>query len=134
MDLVLDQQAMIVRLRSNLTIVSFCTNDLKEKSQFSGNAILLLSNFSFLLKSSLMQVILVSLSRFPVSALLSLMCLEIGYTLTNAVSYARNQHLKSFFLLFPRLVQSLLLIIVEFYLLVELLQLSDLKFTFTTSS
>jgi large-conductance mechanosensitive channel len=95
---------MLRKLRRNMTIVMFCTNDVKEKHQFSGRAALLLSNFSFLLKSSLMQIILVAVCRFPSTALVSLMTLEGVYIALNITQYAKNQHLKSFFLLLPKIV------------------------------
>lgn len=50
----LDHIAMISKLRQNQAIINFCTNDLKQQEQFSQRAILLMSNFSFLIKISLM--------------------------------------------------------------------------------
>jgi len=94
---------MLRKLRRNMTIVAFCTNDLKQNHQFSGRAALLLSNFSFLLKSSLMQIILVALCRFPPTALVSLMTLELVYIILHTSQYAKNQHLKSLFLLLPKI-------------------------------
>ena len=95
---------MLRKLRRNMAIVMFCTNDLKENHQFSGRAALLLSNFSFLLKSSLMQIILVALCRFPSTALVILMILEGVYIALHITQYARYQHLKSFFLLLPKII------------------------------
>lgn len=81
---------MILKLRRNMTIVTFCTNDLKEKKQFEGKSTLLMSNFSFLIKSSLMQVILVSLCQVPVPALIMLIILEAGYAVVNLAYYLKN--------------------------------------------
>ena len=100
----LDQEAMIDKLRKNMTIVEFCTGDLKENHQFSGNTALLMSNFSFLLKSSLMQVIFVSLGAVPIPCLGLLILTEGVYFLQNIVYYAKNRHLKSFFLMLPKIV------------------------------
>ena len=47
---VLDEKFMIAKLWSNETIQKFCTNDLKEDKRFSKDTVLLMSNFSFLIK------------------------------------------------------------------------------------
>lgn len=130
----LDEQATLNKLRRNQIIVRFCTNDLQEKRQFSGKTILLMSNFSFLLKSTLMQIIIMAQCRFPITGILSLMILEGGYTILNLVHYSKNKHLKSFLLLLPKLLSSILIFSVEFCLLLGYLKLEDKKFALTQSS
>lgn len=85
--LVLDDLKTIKRLEQNLIIVKFCTNDLKENSQFSRVSMLLMSNFAFLLKMSLLQVVFVSMAMFVVLGLVTLMLIEIGYLAILIIPY-----------------------------------------------
>lgn len=125
---------MLFKLKRNMTIVNFCTGDLKDKQHYSQNAFLLLSNFSFILKSSLMQIIIVAFCSFPIPALSILIGLESVYVVCNIIQYSKNQHLKSFLLLVPRIVQSLLILTVEFCLLIPYWKLWRKDFSLSQSS
>lgn len=63
-----------------MAIASFCTSELQEKQQYSKTQTVLMSNFSFLLKMSLMQVIFVGMAMLPIVGLGTLLSLEILYT------------------------------------------------------
>lgn len=102
---------MVCKLRSNQTIVVFCTEDLVQKKEFSGKTAILMSNFSFLLKSCLNQVVLVSISLFPIPALSIFITIELTYSIYVLVLYLRFQHLKSVLLIVPKILSSALIMI-----------------------
>lgn len=121
--LIFDEQATINKLRANQTIVDFCSGDLKEKSEFSGRSALLMSNFSFLVKMSIMQVLFVGLSAFPVSCLVGLILVELLYVVANVIPYVKSRHLKSVFMLIPKVSQSAFLLTIEAILLFSCLNI-----------
>lgn len=53
-NLELDHLATINKLRRNQTIIEYCTCELKAKKEFTGKNLVLMSNFSFLIKMALM--------------------------------------------------------------------------------
>ena len=81
-----------------------------------------------------MQVLLVSLSNFPVPALVMLLILELSYLGVSVVSYVNKKHLKSFFLLLPKIIQSLLIMIVESCLLLGFIGLENRNFALSPES
>lgn len=80
---VLDEKFMISKLWKNETIQKFCTNDLKEDKSFSGNTVLLMSNFSFLIKITILHLIFVCLPFTPRLGLLLMLAVETGYVCEN---------------------------------------------------
>ena len=98
----LDEKATIQKLRRNITIMQFCTNDLKQNQSFSQVSVLLMCNFSFLLKLSLMQVIFVAMAMNVIPGLAILILLEVLYLLMILVPYCKHIHLRSFLLLIPK--------------------------------
>ena len=127
----IDYPATIKRLDQNLTVMHFSTNDLQQKKSYSGNRIILMSNFSFLLKLSVMQVILVGFNKSPVPAFFLLLSLELAYLGINVVYFFKHQHLKSIILLIPKIAQPLALILAEVVMLVNLLGFEDKNSTLT---
>lgn len=93
-----------------------------------------MSNFSFLIKSSLMQVISVSLGSTPVPCLVTLILIELVYFLQNLGYYSKNRHLKSVFLILPKLIQSAFLLIVEVSIFTSVLNLKSPKFALPVST
>ena len=87
-----------------------------------------MSNFSFLLKITAMQIFFVGLSQFPVACLVSLMILEVFYVGYVLVSEVLNCHLKNPIAMIPKVLQSLLNLAIEFLLLNSYIRLSDPKF------
>lgn len=116
---------MIFKLKKNPTIQEFCTNDLKEKAEYSRRTVLLMCNFSFLLKCSLMQVLLVAFVSQPAFGFGCLILTELVYSAINLAYYIKNRHLKNFVLLIPKVVQSGCIIAVEYLILSSYLKLSD---------
>lgn len=88
----------------------------------------MMSNFSFLIKMSMMQVLFVGLSIFPASCLVGLLILELLYLGYNLGLQIKNKHLKNFFILVPKLTQSIFLLIIEFIMLKSFLSLSNIKY------
>jgi hypothetical protein len=125
---------MLSKLKSNMTIVNFCTHDLKQKNQYQGHIAILMSNFLFLIKSAIMQIILVAMATLPITSLCMLMSLEAIYTILNLVHYFKNKHLKTFLLLIPKIVQSLLILTVEICLLSTHAKQKNWKFPLNVSS
>lgn len=123
----LDQVAMIKRLKINQTIAQFCINDLKQKRAFSENTFLLMFNFSFLVKLSMMHMILVSIPLMPKVGLFLLCGIEGGYVIMTLYQYIKSNHLKSFLLLIPKLAQSLFLLVIEAYILKSFWDLEEPK-------
>jgi uncharacterized membrane protein len=117
-----------------MTIVNFCTHDLKQKQQYQGQIAILMSNFLFLIKSAIMQILLVSMATFPIACLTSLVVLEVLYTGLNLLHYFKNKHLKTFLLLIPKIVQSLLILTVEICLLSTHAQQKNWKFPLSAAS
>jgi hypothetical protein len=93
-----------------------------------------MSNFSFLIKSSLMQVIFVSLGSVPCACLAVLVVTEGVYFLHNVVYYAKNRHLRSVFLILPKVIQSIFLLVVEISMLRSYFNLENPKFSLPISS
>lgn len=110
---------MIQMLRKNTTIKAFCTNDLVPNQEYRKKWPLLMSNFSFLLKLSISQVIVVSTATWPVVGCCMAMLLELLYITVNFFSYLNHKHIRSVFLLIPRLTQSLILFAIESLLLLS---------------
>ena len=115
-------------LLQNQAITNFCSGDLKEKKELSGKTPLLMSNFSFLIKMSMMQVLFVGLSSFPASCLVGLLILELLYLGYNLGLQIKYKHLRNFFILVPKLTQSIFLLIIEFIMLKSFLSLSNTKY------
>lgn len=84
-----------------------------------------MSNFSFLLKLSTMQLILVGFNKSPVVAFLFLIPLELVYLGINTVYFCKHKHLKSIILLIPKIAQPLALILAETIMLFGLLGFKD---------
>lgn len=124
----LDELATINKLRRNQTIIDFCCSDIKEKKNFSGKSSILMSNFSFLIKMSLMQVFFVGLSSFPVICLIGLLILEVVYMGSNLFCYIKYCHLKSFLMIIPKITQSIFLLLIESLMLNSYLRLVDNNF------
>ena len=72
---------------------------------------------------SFMQVFFVGLSPFPVSCYVGLLLVELLYIAANLVPYLKSRHLKSVFMLIPKIVQSLFLIAIEAILLYSYMRL-----------
>lgn len=125
---------MIKKLLVNQTIAQFCINDLKQKRAFSENTFLLMFNFSFLVKLSLMHMFLVSVPLMPKVGLFMLCGIEGGYVILTVYQYIKSQHLKSFLLLIPKLAQSLFLLIIECYILKSFWDLEDPKLPIPVSN
>ena len=117
-----------------MTIVNFCTNDIKQKNQYSEMPILLMSNFSFLLKASMMQVIVVGLCQFPSPALGLMIALESLYVGVDLIQYLKHQHLKSFAIFLLRITSSLLILTVEFCLLIPYIKLESWSYQLSPAS
>lgn len=94
---------MVAKLSQNMSVRQFCTESLRSKKEFSNRRLLLMSNFSFLLRLSAMQVILVGLALVPIPALITLITIEITYSVSTISFYSKHQHLKSFFLVVPKI-------------------------------
>lgn len=130
----LNQAATIERLLRNIAIENFCTSDLKPESKHSKKIVLLISNFQFLLKLSLMHLVLVGFSAAPTSGLILLIILELVYLAVYIFSYARNRHLKSVLSLLARSVQSVFLLLIEIMMLSSFLGLKAAHFSFSPPS
>jgi hypothetical protein len=131
---VLDHILMLKKLNMNETVQNFCTNDLKKKKIFSKNTVVLMSNFSFLLRISAIHFILVALPFMPGFQLSLLLMLEIGYLATNVTKYMQQKHIKSLVLLIPKVFQSAFLFLVEFTFFVNYQKLKNKKFAFTAGT
>lgn len=127
MEKILDEKEMIAKLWRNQVIQKFCTNDLKEDKSFSQNTILLMSNFSFLIKLSIVHLIFICLPFTPRFGMILMLVVEISYLFQNVRQYIRKRHLKSLIMLIPRVVQSLALIFLQFTILITYTQLENLK-------
>lgn len=125
----IDQIATIERLNRNMTIVNFSTEDLKQKKSFSGHRLILMSNFSFVLKICIMQLIIISLIKSPIPALFMMLVLELVYLGFNVAYFCKYRHLKSFLLLIPRIAQPIALITAEGLLLYNLFKFEDKAWT-----
>lgn len=119
---IIHEPATIKRLNKNMTVVNFSTNDLIQKESYSGNRLILISNFSFLLKISVMQLVIIGLTASPMPALIIMLVLELVYLGFNVIYFCKHRHLKSIILLIPRIAQPLALITAESLLLYNLLQ------------
>jgi hypothetical protein len=82
-----------------------------------------MSNFSFLLKMSVMQLAFVGLACMVIPALSFLITIELLYTWLNIHLYLRDRHLKNCLLLIPKITQSVLLLILEAILLISFTKL-----------
>lgn len=131
---ILDEKAMVAKLSQNMSVRQFCTESLRSKKEFSNRRLLLMSNFSFLLRLSAMQVILVGLALVPIPALITLITIEITYSVSTISFYSKHQHLKSFFLVVPKIGQSLALLFVEILILASYRGLQVPRFHLSESS
>lgn len=129
----INHEATLKKLQQNMTIVGFCTNDLQEKRQYSQAQPLLMSNFSFLLKLSVMQLFFVGMAMIPTPALISLLIVEIVYLISSLGIYLKHRHLKSIIILIPKVTQSLLLIGLEVFLLAFFSKLQNKNYSLTKS-
>lgn len=118
---------MIAKLWQNETIQKFCTNDLKEDKRFSQNTVLLMSNFSFLIKLTLIHLVFVCLPFTPRFGLIVMLVVEVAYLIENLRQYIRKRHLKSLVFLLPRVVQSIVLIFLQSIILRAYNSLEDKK-------
>ena len=84
-----------------------------------------MSNFSFLLKLSVMQLILVGFSKIPAVAFFFLIPLELAYLGVNLIYFCKHRHLKSLILLIPKVAQPIALILAETIMLGGLLGFED---------
>lgn len=82
-----------------------------------------MSNFSFLIRCSFLQLIIVSFPSFTILAFALIIGLEFFYLGTNVIHYTRNRHLKSFLYMIPKVLQSLILLITEFLFLLSFTRL-----------
>lgn len=92
-----------------------------------------MSNFSFLLKLSLMQLVFVGMAMIPLPGLASLLSVEALYLFGTLVVYLKQRHLKSILILIPKVVQSLLLLAIEILLLVFYSQLKKKDYALAKS-
>lgn len=104
---------MINKLVENQTIQNFCTNDLRKKTEFSKNTMVLVSNYTFLLRLVAVHVLLVGLTQMPQFQLILLMSVEILYASSSIKKYAKKKHLRSLRFLLPKVGQSLFLFTFE---------------------
>lgn len=112
-----------------MTIVKFCTNDLNQKKTFSGQQYLLMSNFSFLLKMSAMQLVFVSMALSVLPALATLILLELLYLAICILPYFKHKHLKNCLILIPKITQSVFLLLLEIVLLASYTSLTSQGFS-----
>lgn len=98
---------------------------MKKKDSFSKNTIVLLANYSFLLRISLIHFILVSLPFMPSFQLSLLILLELFYMGTNVTKYIKEKHIKSLVLLIPKVFQSFFLLFLEFLFLLNFMKLDN---------
>ena len=92
-----------------------------------------MSNFSFLLKISLMQLVFVGMAMIPIPGLATLLSVEVLYFVSTVVVFARHRHLKSILLLIPKVSQSCILLALEIFLLVFYSRLRNKDFSLTKS-
>lgn len=92
-----------------------------------------MSNFSFLLKMSIMQLIFVGMAIIPIPALATLVSLELLYLASSLGVYLKHRHLKSVILLIPKVIQSLILMVLEVFLLIFYSALQKKEFSLTKS-
>lgn len=92
-----------------------------------------MSNFSFLLKLSLMQLVFVGMAMIPMVGLVTLLLIEAIYLACTLGFYLRHRHLKSILLLIPRVAQSCTMLIMQIFLLVFYSKLQEKDFSLTKS-
>lgn len=85
----------------------------------------MISNLSFLIKTSVTQLLLVGLGRFPTTALIFLLVVELSYLAFNIISFCKYKHLKSVILLIPKIAQPIALIVTEGYLLYNIFKFEE---------
>ncbi len=63
--LVLNSKVMIEKLKENQTIQAFCTSEIKKITKFNGNGMVMISNYTFLLRLLGIHLLLVGLIKTP---------------------------------------------------------------------
>ena len=76
-------------------------------------------NFCFLLKVSLMQLVIVGLANFVATALVLLGVIELAFVALNLFAEIKYRHLRSILMLIPRVAQSLFILTLECFLLIH---------------
>lgn len=115
----IDSQKMIVKLEENQTVQQFCTSDLKKNKQFNRNTIILVSNYTFLLRLLGIHLILVGLVHGSEIQVMFLIVLELTYFGISLSKYLSKKHLRSIRFLIPKVIQSLFLLTFEFSIVVQ---------------
>lgn len=88
-----------------------------------------MSNFSFLLKLSLMQLVFAGMAMTPVAGLVTLILIEVLYLGSTLGLYLRRRHLRSVVLLIPRVAQSFIMLVLQFLLLTFYTKLQETDFS-----
>lgn len=122
---VLDSVRMIAKLERNQAIEKFCITQLKNKGLFDKSTIILMSNFMFLLKISLMHLIYVSLPTSPITGNILLVLAELVYIIMTSATFFKRKHLKSWFLIVTNWIRSGLFLSVTLSILIGFLNLPN---------
>ena len=112
---------MINKLLENLTIQRFCTNDLKKDISFSKKTMILVSNYTFLLRLLCIHLLLVGFVQMPGIQLFLLISVESYYLAVSVTKYLRKKHLRSLRFLIPKVGQSAFLLTFELVLFFHLM-------------
>ena len=62
----INEPAMIEKMMANPTVQLFCTNDLRKERTFTKKKIILISNYTFILRLAIMHIIIVGMPYLPI--------------------------------------------------------------------
>jgi uncharacterized membrane protein YiaA len=103
---------MVQKLDQNPTIQLFATNHLKKDKKFTNDTMILVCNYSFLIRIIVIHLLLLGLPFKPTFQLTLLIILEITYFISSSGQHLSKKHIRALILIIPRIWQSLFLVTV----------------------
>lgn len=119
---VIDHKKMLLKFELNITIQQYCTSELKSDPSFSRKTIILVSNYTYVIRTLLHHLFLLSLPHLPHIQLPLMLCVEFTYLANLVGRYASTKHFKSLRFFLFRALESVLLLALQ---VVNLIILTD---------